>query len=55
LGFLSAPWTKIDPFRQTLFFQRKANLVRFHAGEIAELIEHPQRMQNGSVGSNPNA
>jgi hypothetical protein len=53
LGFLCAPWTKIDPFRQTLFFQRKANLVGFRAGKFAEPVEHPKRKQHGGVGSYP--
>ena len=49
LGFLRAPGTKINAFRQAFFFQRKANFVSFRTGQITESIEHPKRKQHGSV------
>ena len=32
-------------------FKRKANLVGLCAGEIAEPVDHPKRMQNSGAGS----
>jgi hypothetical protein len=55
LDSLRAPGTKINAFRQTFFFQRKANFVSFRTGQVAESLEHPKRKQHGSVGSNPYA
>jgi hypothetical protein len=51
LGLVDSPGADFNTLWQTLFFEREADLVRFRAGELAKLVNHPKREQDCGIGA----